>query len=109
MASEYNYVRPVEEKKSWDKFATTLEAGGSASEQHTDFIKKASVALKLITGFIVFAVVLAAGAVSKGALLFMVAQVQSNNNIECTWFFSLDRPLTKNLIFNTKSKQNFLL
>ena len=78
MASEYNYVRPVEEKKSWDKFATTLEAGGSASEQHTDFIKKASVALKLITGFIVFAVVLTAGAVSKGALLFMVAQVRSN-------------------------------
>ena len=78
MASEYNYVRPVEEKKSWDKFATTLESGGSASEQHTDFIKKASVALKLITGFIVFAVVLTAGAVSKGALLFMVAQVKSN-------------------------------
>ena len=35
MASEYNYVRPVEEKKAWDKFATTLESGGSASEQHT--------------------------------------------------------------------------
>ena len=44
----------------------------------TDFIKKASVALKLITGFIVFAVVLTAGAVSKGALLFMVAQVKWN-------------------------------
>ena len=74
-ASDYIYVRQVEEKKSWDKFATTLEAGGSASEQHTDFIKKASVFLKLITTFIVFGVVLTAGVVSKGALLFMIAQV----------------------------------
>ena len=109
MASEYNYVRPVEEKKSWDKFATTLEAGGSASEQHTDFIKKASVALKLITGFIVFAVVLTAGAVSKGALLFMVAQVYSNKILK---FIILNTPtpwLTLLLVLGKSCLKQILL
>ena len=75
-ASDYVYHRQVEEKKKWDKFSTTVESDISASEQHTDFIKKASVALKLITAFIVFGVVLTAGVISKGALLFIIAQVR---------------------------------
>ena len=50
-------------------------SAGSASEQHTDFIKKASIGLKLLTILLSFAVVLVAGCVSKGALFFMIAQI----------------------------------
>ena len=32
--------------KEWDKFEATEDEATSASEQHTDLIKKASVALK---------------------------------------------------------------
>ena len=53
---------------------------GSASEQHTDFIKKASICLKLMTIFVTFIVVLVAGGVSKGALIFMLAQAHQLNN-----------------------------
>ena len=74
--SEYAYQKPVEEKKSWDKYLSTREAGGSASEKNTDFIQKGSVVMKLVTIFVTFAVVLMAGAVSKGALLFIIAQVR---------------------------------
>ena len=58
MASDYVYHKKVEEKKNWDKFVSTLEEAGSASEQHIDWIKRASVALKLLTITITFLVVL---------------------------------------------------
>ena len=61
--------------KEWDKFEATEDEATSASEQHTDLIKKASVALKLITVTITFAVVFASAVVAKGATIFMVAQV----------------------------------
>ena len=76
IASEYVYQKPVEEKKSWDKYVTTRESGGSASEKHTDFIQKGSVVMKLITIFVTFVGVLMAGVISKGALLFIIAQVK---------------------------------
>ena len=61
--------------KEWDKFEATEDEATSSSEQHTDLIKKASVALKLITVTITFAVVFASAVVAKGATFFMVAQV----------------------------------
>ena len=77
MAS-YRYIRAVEEKKKWDKFTSNEAEASSASEAHTDLIKKASVCLKMMTIFICFSVVLGAGVVAKGALFFMLAQVQNN-------------------------------
>ena len=73
--SDNFYQRPIEEKKPWDRYLTTKEAGGSASEKHTDFIRKAEITLKIITMCVTFCVVLASGVISKGALLFMIAQV----------------------------------
>ena len=59
----------------WDAFNQTEDAAGSASEKHTDLIKKASYCLKITTAFFVSLVVLIATCVSKGALFFMIAQV----------------------------------
>ena len=84
-ASDNFYQKPIEEKKPWDKYLTTKDSGGSASEKHTDFIRKAEVGLKIITILVTFCVVLTAGVVSKGALLFIIAQVSnmwSKGNIE---------------------------
>ena len=75
-----HYTRHVEEKKNWDKFVSTVPEAGSASEKHTDFIQKSSVALKLLTIIFTFGIVLAAGAVSKGALIFMVGQMTIDGN-----------------------------
>ena len=75
LASDYVYVRQVEEKKNWDKFVQTAPEAGSASEKHTDWYRKAAVALKLISTSITFAVVLVGGSVAKGALFFMLAQI----------------------------------
>jgi hypothetical protein len=84
-ASDNFYQKPIEEKKPWDKYLTTKDAGGSASEKHNDFIRKAEVGLKIITIVVTFCVVLTAGVVSKGALLFIIAQVRKiwikGNNI----------------------------
>ena len=74
-ASDNSYNKPIEEKKTRDKYLKTKDFGGSASENHTDFIRKAEVGLKLITILVTFCVVLTAGVVSKGALLFIIAQV----------------------------------
>ena len=79
LASDYVYLRQVEEKKNWDKFVQTAPEAGSASEKHTDWYKKAAVALKLISTSITFAVVLVGGSVSKGALFFMLAQIGNNH------------------------------
>ncbi len=68
----------MEEKKKWDKFVSTEAEAGSASEKHTDLIKKASVALKIITSGIVFLVVLSSGVIAKAATFFIVAQMNTN-------------------------------
>ena len=73
--SDYDYKPHVVEKKTWNKFATTLEGESSASEQNTDFYNKAHIFLKIIITLIVFGVNLVAGVVSKGTLLFITAQV----------------------------------
>ena len=92
IASDNFYQKPIEEKKPWDKYLTTKDAGGSASEKHNDFIRKAEVGLKIITIVVTFCVVLTAGVVSKGALLFIIAQVRKiwskGNNI--IWGSSVD-------------------
>ena len=80
LASDYHYIRQVEEKKKWDKFVSNEAEAGSASEKHTDLIKKASIFLKLLTTFICFSVVLVAGSVAKGSLLFMIAQVRNESS-----------------------------
>ena len=77
-ASDNFYKKPIEEKKPWDKYLTTKDSVGSASEKHTDFIRKAEVGLKIITILVTFCVVLTAGVVSKGALLFIIAQVTNS-------------------------------
>ena len=74
-ASDNFYQKPIEEKKPWDKYLTTKDSGGSASEKHTDFIRKAEIGLKIITVFITFCVVLITGVVSKVSLLLIIAQV----------------------------------
>ena len=74
-ASDNSYNKPIEEKKPRNKYLKTKDFGGSASENHTDFIRKVEVGLKLITILVTFCVVLTAGVVSKGALLFIIAQV----------------------------------
>ena len=59
----------------WDAFEEKETSGGSASEKDTDWIKKTSVLLKVLSTVISFTVVLVAGCVSKGALFFMIAQI----------------------------------
>ncbi len=58
----------------WDKFKQTTVESQSASEKNKDFVERSSVALKIITVFIVFSVILLAATVAKGALFFIVAQ-----------------------------------
>ena len=74
-ASDNFFKKPIDKKKPWDKCLTTKDSGGSASEKNTDFTKKAEVGLKIITILVTFCVVLTAGVVSKGALLFIIAKV----------------------------------
>ena len=76
--SEYHYERQIEKRKDWDKFTQNVHEAGSASEQHTDFIQKASIGLKLTTILVSFAVVLGGGVVSKASLFFMLAQIRGN-------------------------------
>ena len=38
--SGFTYIPQKEENKSWDQFVQTEFSSGSASEKHTDFIKK---------------------------------------------------------------------
>lgn len=91
-ASFYHYQRAVEEIKPWDKFKTTMTEAGSASEKHTEFIKKASVTLKVLTCTLTFLVVLTAGVVSKGATFFMVAQMsQIKTLVYCKDPFNVDK------------------
>ena len=78
-ASEYAYKMPVETLEPWDKYLTTKDVFVPASEKHTDFFKKASVLLKIATIFVTFVVVLGAGIIAKGALLFILAQVRTIN------------------------------
>ena len=75
-ASEYAYKMPVERLESWDKYLTTKDVFVPASEKHTDFIQKGSVIMKVVTIFVTFVGVLMAGVISKGALLFIIAQVR---------------------------------
>ena len=77
--SEYYYNQPREEYKGWDKFEQTEVSHGSASEQHTDLIKKASILLKLATILITFVVVLAGGMITKGAVFYMLSQISLDN------------------------------
>ena len=68
----------------WDAFNQTEDARSSASEKHTDFIKKASICLKITTTLFTFCVVLVAGGISKGALFFMIAQVRPLSIVNVT-------------------------
>ena len=80
---DYSYHR-------WDAFNQTEDAGGSASEKHTDLIKKASYCLKITTALLTFCVVLVAACVSKGALFFMIAQIRIPSNINETELTNLN-------------------
>ena len=59
----------------WDAFNQNEEGRGSASEKHTDLIKKASYCLKITTSLLAFCLVFVAATISKGALFFMIAQI----------------------------------
>ena len=61
--------------KAWDTPLTTNGAVVSASDLHTGFIRKAEVCLKIIFMFLSFCLILTTGVVSKGTLLFIIAQV----------------------------------
>ena len=82
--SSYHYQQTLEEKEKWDEFISTSRESGSASEKNTDLIQKASVALKIITIIVTFAVVLTAGVVSKGTLMFIVAQMAKTEITTCS-------------------------
>jgi hypothetical protein len=69
------YQKPIPKKQTWNKYITTVDTDGSASEKHTDFNRKAEIGLKIITVFITFCVVLITGVVSKVSLLLIIAQV----------------------------------
>ena len=69
------YQKPIPKKQTWNKYMTTVDTDGSASEKHTDFNRKAEIGLKIITVFITFCVVLITGVVSKVSLLLIIAQV----------------------------------
>jgi hypothetical protein len=87
MASDYVYVQQIEEKKRWDKFVSTLAEAGSASEKHTDFIKKAAVGLKMLTTLITFTMVLASGVIVKATTFFIVAQMAHDDPVNRTVLF----------------------
>ena len=69
------YQKPIPKKQTWNRYMSTLDTDGSASEKHTDFNRKAEIGLKIITIFITFCVVLITGVVSKVSLLLIIAQV----------------------------------
>ena len=69
--------------EKWDEFVETSRDAGSASEKNTDFVIKASVALKLITMSLTFAMVLGAGVVFKGNLMFILAQMTKTHITTC--------------------------
>ena len=72
----FKFVVPKEENENWDQFTQNEFSAGSASEKHTDLIKKAAVFLKCITIVITTSVVFTGGLLSKALVVFMVAQVQ---------------------------------
>ena len=72
----FKFEMPKEENENWDQFTQNEFSAGSASEKHTDLIKKAAVFLKCITIFITTSVVFVGGLLSKALVVFMVAQVQ---------------------------------
>lgn len=74
VGQEYHYEVKIEELKPWDKFVSNVAEAASDSEKHTNFIQKSAKFLKILSIIICFGVVLGGGVVSKGALLFMVAQ-----------------------------------
>ena len=77
-ASDNFYLEPVAKTKAWDTPLTTKGVLVSASDLHTGFIRKGEVFLKIITILITFCVTLTTGVASKGALLFMIAQVREH-------------------------------
>ena len=68
----------------WDAFNQNEEGRGSASEMHTDLIKKASYCLKITTSLITFILVFVAACISKGALFFMIANISPPSFINGT-------------------------
>ena len=68
----------------WDAFDQNEEGRGSASEMHTDLIKKASYCLKITTSLITFILVFVAACISKGALFFMIANISPPSFINGT-------------------------
>ena len=73
---EFQYEMPKDEVKSWDQFTQNEFAQGSASEKHTNLIKKAAILLKCVTIVVTFTAVIVGGVVSKGMVFFMLAQVK---------------------------------
>lgn len=76
--SDYHFTPKKEELKRWDAFIQSEDESKSASEKNTDLIHKASIVLKILTILIVFGVVLIGAVVSKGSLLYMIAQASYN-------------------------------
>ena len=68
----------------WDTFNQNEEGRSSASEMHTDLIKKASYCLKITTSIITFTLVFVAACISKGALFFMIANISPPSFINGT-------------------------
>ena len=90
----------MEEVKGWDKFVQSEYENTSASEKNESFIKKASIALKILTIIVVSIVVIICSCLAKGtynftytycimftyiilaALLFIVAQAQNQRTLK---------------------------
>ena len=65
----------VEEMKSLDVSLTTESVNVSTNEKLTGFVQKVALIMKLITIVVDFLMILTAGVIAKGAIIFITAQV----------------------------------
>ncbi|TRY63908.1 hypothetical protein TCAL_11841 [Tigriopus californicus] len=90
--SEYHFTPKKEVLKGWDAFIQSEDESKSASDKNTGLIKKASIVLKILTIIVVFGVVLIGALVSKGSLMFMLAQASYRQStvVTCTYNITND-------------------
>ena len=74
-ASDYVYEKTDNEMKSWEVPLSTKNGNVAAGEKQTGFVQKTALIMKSVTIFVDFLMILTAGVIAKGAILFIIAQV----------------------------------
>ena len=92
MKINYSYKVLCNLINRWDAFNQTPDTGGSASEKHTDCIKKASYCIKIMMALLTFIVVLVAACFSKVTVFFMIAQIRIPSNVTDSQNYNLNNP-----------------